>query len=75
MTKRFVSIIKKKIKDSRILYKVEWSNGSVSYEPLLEMDHELLKKVQAWEIEQYKNPEDYDDENEKKKKFKISEQR
>jgi hypothetical protein len=51
MTKRFVSIIKKKIKDSRILYKVEWSNGSVSYEPLLEMDHELLKKVQAWEIE------------------------
>ena len=43
MAKKFTCILKKKIKDRRILYKIEWSNGSISYEPLIEMDTDILK--------------------------------
>jgi hypothetical protein len=49
--KKFNSIIKKKIKDKRILYKIEWTNGAISYEPFTELDYELLKHVEKWELQ------------------------
>jgi hypothetical protein len=43
-------ILKKKVTQRAILYKVVWSNGSYSYEPLVSMEEDLLVLVQRWEI-------------------------
>lgn len=46
-------IIKKRVGHRRILYKVKWSNGSISYEPLRTMEAEMLQIVEQWEIREH----------------------
>jgi hypothetical protein len=48
--KKFSRILKRKIKDQRVLYKIEWNNGSISYEPLVEFDSEMLRHLEKWEV-------------------------
>ena len=50
MVKKPVAVVKKKFSNKFLLYKIEWSNGSISYEPLREMDEDLLILVERWEL-------------------------
>lgn len=50
MSKRALRVIKRKILDNKILYKIEWSNGSISYEPFSNLEEEVSLLVEQWEI-------------------------
>ena len=50
MPKSALRVLKKKILDNRILYKIEWSNGSISYEPFSNLEEEVSLLVERWEI-------------------------
>ena len=53
MAKKPIRVLKKKFADKFLFYKIEWSNGSISYEPLREMNEEMLIMVEKWEIKKY----------------------
>ncbi len=50
MPKQAVRILKKKMTPKNILYKIEWSNGCISYEPFTEIGSDLLPLIQAFEL-------------------------
>lgn len=45
MPKHAIRVIKKKFTSKSIVYKIEWSNGSISYEPFTEIEPELLPLI------------------------------
>lgn len=58
MPKHALRIVKKKITPKSILYKIEWSNGCISYEPFTEIGPDLLPLIQAFELNSSKGGSD-----------------
>lgn len=40
-----VKVLKKKITSKNILYKMEWENGSITYEPLADLTPQMMPLI------------------------------
>ncbi|KAM3135371.1 hypothetical protein pb186bvf_012529 [Paramecium bursaria] len=56
MEKNPVDIVKKKLINDTIMYKIRWSNGSITLDALYHMNQQCLKLVNDYEVRLWNNP-------------------